>query len=395
MTLSNGVHFLSIPGPSTVPSRVLRAMHQQSANIYEGPLVELTDTVLRDLSAISGDPSARSFLYVCNGHGAWEAAVSNLFSKGDKALVLNSGKFAEGWGEMARALGVEVEVIDAPMGAAVDPNAVEDRLRRDPAGEFKAVLIAHVDTASGVINDLPAIRAAIDAAGHPALYLVDSIASLGCAPFHMERWRIDLVVSAAQKGLMTPPGTAYNTVGPKALEAHKSAGLRTAYWDWTARMGDMFYLNFCGTAPSQQLFGLREAMNMLLEEGLEAAWARHVALSSAVHAAVERWAEGGAIKLLVDDPAARAPSVTAILTPGFAPEALRRYSEDTLGVTLGISIFGPQPAAFRIGHMGHVNAPMVLGTLGAVETGLKALGVPHGEGLGAAAAALAQAAPVG
>ena len=347
MTLSNGVHFLSIPGPSTVPSRVLRAMHQQSANIY------------------------------------------------DRALVLNSGRFTAGWGDMARALGVEVEVIDAPMGGAVDPNLVEDRLRRDPSGEIKAVLIAQVDTASSVANDIAAIRAAIDAAGHPALFLVDAIASLGCAPFHMERWGVDLVVSAAQKGLMTPPGTAFNTVGPKALDAHKSAGLRTGYWDWTARMGDMFYMNFCGTAPSQQLFGLREALDMLMEEGLEAVWARHAALAGAVHAAVEEWATGGALKLLVDDPAARATSVTTILTPGFDPEALRRYCEDTLGVTLGVSIFGPNPATFRIGHMGHVNAPMVLGTLGAVETGLKALDVPHGEGLSAAAAALAKAAPAG
>ncbi len=393
MTLSNGVHFLSIPGPSTVPSRVLAAMHRQSANIYEGPLVELTESLLADLSKITrGD--ARSFIYVSNGHGVWEAAISNVFSRGDKALVLNAGMFAAGWGQMAEALGVEVEVMNAPPGVAMDPEAVEARLRDDRAGEIKAVLIAQIDTASGVANDIAAIRTAIDAAGHPALYMVDVIASLGCMQFEMDAWGVDVAVSGSQKGLMTPPGIAFNTVGPKAFEAHRTAGLRTSYWDWTQRMGDMFYLNFCGTAPCQLMFGLREALDMLIEEGLEAAWARHAALAGAVHAAVEGWSTGGAMELLVKDPVQSAASVTTILTPGFDAEALRRYAEDQLGVTLGISILHPAPSpAFRIGHLGHVNAPMLMGALGAVETGLKALGVPHGDGLSAAAAAMAKAAP--
>jgi len=393
MTLSNGVDFLSIPGPSTVPDRVLAAMHRQSTNIYEGPLVAITESVLRDISKVArGD--ARSFIYVANGHGAWEAAISNVFSRGDKALVLNAGMFAAGWGQMASALGVEVEVMNAPPGVAIDPAAVEARLRADAGGAIKAVLVAHIDTASSVANDIAAVRAAIDAAGHEALYMVDVIASLACAPFEMDAWGVDVVVSGAQKGLMTPPGTAFNTVGPKAFEAHKKAGLRTSYWDWTQRMGDMFYLNFCGTPPSQQLLGLREALDMLFEEGLDAVWARHAALARAIHAAVEGWSEGGALELLVKDAPRRASSVTTILTPGFEAEHLRRYAEEQLGVTLGVSILTPAPSsAFRIGHMGHVNAPMVMGTLGAVETGLKALGVPHGPGLSAAAAVLAESAP--
>lgn len=395
MNLSNGVHFLSIPGPSTVPARVLRAMHSQSANIYEGPLVKMTESLLGDLSRISRG-QGRSFIYVANGHGGWEAAITNVFSAGDKALVLNAGMFAAGWGQMASTLGVEVEVMDAPPGVAVDPAAVEARLRADAAGEIKAVLVAHVDTASGVANDIAAIRAAMDAAGHPALYMVDVIASLGCAPFEMDSWGVDVVVSGSQKGLMTPPGLAFNTVGPKAFEAHRRARLRTGYWDWTQRMGEMFYLNFCGTAPSQLLFGLREAIDMLFEEGLEAVWARHAALASAIHAAIEAWSSGGEVDFLVRNPAHRAPSVTMALTPGCDAEALRAYAEERLGVTLGVSILAPSPGpAFRIGHMGHLNAPMVMGALGAIETGLKALGVPHGDGLSAAAAALAKAAPAG
>ncbi len=394
MTLSNGVHFLSIPGPSTVPSRVLAAMHRQAVNIYEGPLVDLTESLLSDLSVVNRS-AGRSFLYIANGHGVWEAALSNVFSKGDKALVLNAGMFAAGWGQMATTLGIDIEMMNAPHGVAIDPAAVEERLRADTAGEIRAVLIAQIDTASGVANDIPAIRAAIDAAGHPALYMVDVIASLGCAPFEMDAWGVDVAVSASQKGLMTPPGLGFNTVGPKAFEVHKSAGLRTGYWDWTQRMGEQYYLNFCGTAPCQMLFGLREAMDMLFEEGMESAWARHAALAGAVQAAVDAWSEQGALRLLVQDPAQRAASVTTILTPGFEVETLRRYTEDSLGVTLGISILNPSPgAAFRIGHMGHVNAPMVLGALGAVETGLKALGVPHAPGLSAAAEALATAEPV-
>lgn len=394
MTLSGGVHFLSIPGPSTVPSRVLAAMHRQSVNIYEGPLIALTEGILSNLSILNRS-AGRSFIYISNGHGVWEAAISNVFSKGDKALVLNAGMFAAGWGQMASALGVDVEVMHAPHGVAVDPAVVEARLRADAAGEIKAVLIAQVDTASGVANDIPAIRAAIDAAGHPALYMVDVIASLGCAPFEMDAWGVDVSVSAGQKGLMTPPGLGFNTVGPKAFEAHKTADLRTSYWDWTQRMGEQYYLNFCGTAPCQMLFGLREALDILFEEGMEAAWVRHAELAGAVQAAVDAWSDGGALRLLVEEPAHRAASVTTILTPGFDVEALRRYAEDQLGVTLGISILHPSPGdAFRIGHMGHVNAPMVMGALGAVETGLKALGVPHGSGLSAAAAALAKSAPV-
>jgi alanine-glyoxylate transaminase/serine-glyoxylate transaminase/serine-pyruvate transaminase len=321
-------------------------------------------------------------------------ALSNTLSRGDKVLILESGRFAIGWGEAATVSGIEVEVLHATPRHAVDPAAVEQRLRADSSHQIKAVMVVQVDTASSVINDIPAIRRAIDAAGHPALYMVDCIASLGCVPYEMDQWGVDVTVGGSQKGLMVPPGLGFNWVNENAMEVHKSAGLRSAYWDWTKRLSDgSHYWRYAGTPPISHLYALREALDMIAEEGLENIWARHKVLGEAVRAAVETWAAPGGLELNVADPAARSNSVTTILTGSIDPSRLRRICEEEAGLTLGLGIGDEfEGGAFRIGHMGHLNPPMVLGTLGTIEATLTAMGAPiGGSGVAAAAAHIGQA----
>jgi alanine-glyoxylate transaminase/serine-glyoxylate transaminase/serine-pyruvate transaminase len=294
--------------------------------------------------------------------------------------VLESGRFALGWGEMASMLGGEVEVLPGGWQRAVDAAALEARLKRDKTRAIKAVLVAQIDTASSVANDIPAIRRALDAAGHPALLMVDAVASLGCMPFEMDAWGVDVAMSGSQKGLMTPPGLAFVAAGARARKLHETAGLRTLYWDWTFREGEVHYQKYCGTPPEHLLFGLRKALDLLLAEGLGAAIRRHALLAEATRTSVAKWAEGEAIAFNIPRPAERANSVTCILTPGVDPEPLLAYCRDRCGVVLGVGLGALDGKGFRIAHMGHINAPMLLGTLGAVEMGLKALGIPHGSG---------------
>lgn len=390
MSLARGREFLSIPGPTNVPEVVLAAMHRPSVDIYAEDLFETTRSILADLKKVFRTDAGSTYAYIANGHAGWEAVTTNVLSRGDKVLVLASGRFALVWGEQAGMLGVDAEVLAGSWREAVDPAAVEARLRADVGHAIRAIMVVQIDTASGVVNDVPAIRAAIDAAGHPALLMVDGIASIGCMPFEMDAWGVDVALTASQKGLMMIPGLAYVAAGPKALAAHATAGLRAAYWDWSARdLGDG-YRKFCGTAPAHALFGQRAAFDLLFEEGLEAVWRRHATLARAVAAAIDRWAEGGAIGFNIADPAKRAASVTTVLTPGFDPETLRAFTRKNLGVILGSGLGDLSGRAFRIAHMGYANAPMVLGTLGAIEIALKALKIPHGAGgVEAAVAAMA------
>jgi alanine-glyoxylate transaminase/serine-glyoxylate transaminase/serine-pyruvate transaminase len=380
MSVRNGREFLAIPGPTTVPDAVLNAMHRPAIEIYSGELVGITDACLTRLKTVFRT-SGNTYIYAANGHGAWEAAVTNIFSRGDTALVLQSGRFAVGWGETAEMLGVRIETLAGDWRHAVDPAAVEARLRQDKAGTIKAVLVVQVDTASGVVNDIPAIRAAMDRAGHGALLMVDTIASLGTMPFEMDAWRVDVAVTGSQKGLMTPPGLGFVAAGPRAAAVHRTAGLRTRYWDWTMRNGELHYQRYCGTPPEHLLFGLDKALAMLLEEGLENAFRRHALLAGAVRRAVAVWSEGGALDFNILEPAHRADSVTTILLrEGLDPRPIRDFCERQCGVVLGVGIGELTGKALRIAHMGHVNAPMILGTLGCVEMALQALGIPHGKG---------------
>ena len=379
MTVANGREFLSIPGPTNIPDSVLQAMQRPAVDIYSGEMVELTRSLLEDLPKIFCT-AGRTFIYAANGHGGWEAAISNVLSRGETVLVLESGVFAVGWGEMAQMLGAKVEVLRGAWSRAVDPTAVAQRLAADTAHEIKAILVVQIDTASGVVNDIPAIRKAIDSVEHPALLMVDCVASLGCMPFEMDGWKIDVAMAGSQKGLMTPPGLAFVAANDRALAAHQKADLRTRYWDWTFRMGQVHYQKYGGTPPQHLLFALRKALDLLLAEGLLGAARRHALLAEAARRAVARWAEGGALTFNVAEPAERGNSVTTVLTPGRDPKPLLDYCRAQCGVVVGVGIGELSGKAFRIAHMGHVNAPMLFGVLGAIEMGLAALGIPHGHG---------------
>jgi alanine-glyoxylate transaminase / serine-glyoxylate transaminase / serine-pyruvate transaminase len=379
MTVANGREFLSIPGPTNVPDAVLAAMHRPAIDIYSGDMLGVTRALLEDLPRIFRT-TGRAYIYAANGHGGWEAALSNVLSRGETVLVLESGLFAAGWGEMAHMMGVKTEVLKSDGRRAVDPAAVARRLKADAAHEIKAVLAVQIDTASGVVNDIKAIREAMDAARHPALFMVDCVASLGCMAFEMDGWGVDVAMAGSQKGLMTPPGLAFVAANDRANAVHQHADLRTRYWDWTFRQGEAHYQKYGGTPPEHLLFGLRKALDMLLAEGLDRAARRHALLAEATRQAVGRWAEGRALAFNITSPAERANSVTCIVTPGRDPRPLLDYCREKCGVVLGVGIGDLSGKGFRIAHMGHVNAPMVIGTLGAVEMGLAALGLPHGAG---------------
>ena len=379
MSVRAGREFLAIPGPTTVPDEVLQAMHRPAVDIYSGPLLALTDGLLRDVARVF-NTTGRAYIYIANGHGAWEATVTNVLSKGDKILVLESGRFAINWGESARRMGVEVEILKGDMRRAVRPAEVEARLKADKDGTIKAIMVAQIDTASGVVNDIPAIGQAIRAAGHDALFMVDAVASLGCMPFDMDAWDVDVAISGSQKGMMAPPGLAFVAANARAREIHKTAGLRTPYWDWTDREGDVHYQKYCGTPPEHLLFGLRQALDMLFAEGLENVFRRHRLLAEAVRRAVGVWSEREAIGFNIIEPSERSDTVTAVLMNSHDPQRLRAYCDRNCGVILGHGIGDLTGKAFRIAHMGHVNAPMVLGTLSVVEVALGALGIPHSKG---------------
>lgn len=398
MPLSHGRPYLAIPGPSVIPDRVLQAMHRPAPNIYAGALVDMVRGMVPDLKTVAGTDQHVA-IYVSNGHGAWEAAIANTLAPGDKVLVLATGRFGHGWAEMAQRVGVEVEILEFGKRSAVDCAIVEERLAKQDAGDFKAILATHTDTSTSVRNDVAKIGAMLARIQHPGLFMVDSIASLGCDPFEMDEWGVDVMVAACQKGLMTPPGLGLVYFNAKADAVRQKMPRVSAYWDWSPRANPQeFYQYFGGTAPTHHLYGLREALTMLVhEEGLKAAYARHARLARAIWAALEAWGQGGPMEMNVADPALRSHSVTAVRLGAPNGTALRDWLSERAGVTLGIGLGMAPPGDpawhgfFRIGHMGHVNAHMVLGVLGTIEAGLVSLDIPHGKGaLEAAAKVIAQ-----
>ncbi|MRX49627.1 aminotransferase class V-fold PLP-dependent enzyme [Paracoccus sp. S-4012] len=387
MSFAAGHEVVAIPGPSRTPDAVLAALHRASPDIYGAPLAALNLGLRARLMRLA--PGAAGLAtYIGNGHAAWEAAIASMFSRGDRALVLATGHFGRGWAAAATAMGVEVEVMDFGNRAPADPQRLADRLREDRGGLIRAVLVTQVDTASSVRNDLAALRTAMGA--HPALFAVDAIASLGCEPLGMDAGGIDVLVAASQKGLMAPPGLGYLWLSDRAC-AMPAGDLATPYWDWRRRLdeGELWHM-WGGTPPVQLLYAQDEALRLLLdEEGLDAAFARHEGLAAAVWAAFDAWGEDGGIGLNITDPAARARSVTAAHLPGAA--RLREWTAAKAGVTLGVGLGAATPEdALRVAHMGHASAHMILGTLGAMEAGMRALGIAHGPGaLDAAAAVIA------
>ena len=397
MSLAHGRPYLAIPGPSVMPEEVLRAMHRAAPNIYEGDLVAMTDSLIPDLRRVARTEHAATF-YIGNGHAAWEAALANVVAPGDRVLVPATGRFGHGWGDMAAGLGCDVQVIDFGKRSPFDLNRIEDALRADKEHRIKAVLASHVDTSSSVLNDIAGLRAALDAAGHPALLMADCIASLGCDRFEMDAWGVDVMVAASQKGLMVPPGLGFVFFGPRAAEARARMERVSRYWDWVPRANPEYFFQYSGgTAPTHHLFGLRAALDMIHAEGIEAIWARHDVLARAIWAACEVWGQGGPLELNIAEAANRSRAVTALRIGAPHGTSLRKWTEHQAGVTLGIGLGMAEPGDpawhgfFRIGHMGHVNAHMVMGALGAIQAAFMALEIPHGSGaLEAAAGVMAR-----
>lgn len=385
MTLSGGLTYLAIPGPSVMPERVLRAMHRAAPNIYYGELPDLVPDIVRRLKEVARTEQHVA-IYITNGHGAWEAAVSNTLSPGDLVLVPATGRFAHGWAEIARAMGVETEIMDFGKRDTIDLEQVKARLREDD-GRIKAVMTVQTDTSTGVRNDIASLRAAIDETGHDALFMVDCMASFGCDRFEMDAWGVDVMITGSQKGLMTPPGLGFVYFSDKADHARETAKCVTHYWDWRPRVDPpYFYKYFDGTAPTHHLYGLDEALNMIGEEGLENVWHRHAVLSRAIWAAFDHWGTDGPLEVNIANHGLRSHSVTALRAGSAKGTELRHWCETKAGLTLGIGLGMVEDGSpewdhfFRLGHMGHVNAQMILGALATIEAGLKAVDLPHAPG---------------
>ena len=397
MSLNFGRTQLAIPGPSVIPDRVLNAMHRPSPNIYHGELVDMVDTIFPDLRTVA-QTKHKVAIYIANGHGAWEAALANTLNRGDKILVITTGRFGAGWGEVARSMGLETQILDFGMDADADPQKLEEVLRADTNGDLKAVLTVQVDTASTVRNDIAALRTAIDNANHDALFMVDCIASLACDRYLMDEWGVDVTVAGCQKGLMTPAGMSFVYFNDKA-ETFRQNTSPSFYWDWQPRTNDeIFYQKFAGTAPTHHLYGLRTALDMLVhEEGIENAWGRHETIARAVWAAIDGWGINGAMRHNIRDPKKRSNAVSAINTGPEIAGKIRKWCEEEGGLTLGIGLGLAEMGTpewdqhFRIGHMGHQNPTMTMAVLGCIESALLAHNIDHGDGgLSAAARILAR-----
>lgn len=381
-----GREYLAIPGPSVIPDAVLQAMHQAAPNIYAGALVKTTQTLVPDLCAVART-SHHVAMYIGNGHAAWEAALANVLAPGDLVLVPATGRFAHGWAEMAQGMGAKAQIIDFGKRAPMDMDRIAEALAADTAHQIKAVLAVHVDTSTSIRNDINAVRDVLDKLDHPALLLADCIASLGCDVFEMDAWGVDVMVTGCQKGLMVPPGMSFVFFNDKADAARKALPNISRYWDWAPRSApDEFYQYWCGTAPTQHIHGLRVALDLIKAEGIENVWARHQRLAEAIWAACDAWGDEGPLELNVSDAAYRSHAVTALRIGAPHGTELRRWTEANLGLTLGIGLGMSEPddpgsdGFFRLGHMGHLSGHMVMGLLGGIDAGLKALNIPHGDG---------------
>ena len=395
--LSAGRPYLAIPGPSVMPEPVLQAMHRAAPNIYAGELPDMMPQLVADLKRVARTEHEVA-MYIGNGHATWEAAVANVIAPGDRVLVLATGRFGHGWGEMAAGIGGEVETLDFGKSAPIDAARVAEALKADSAHLIKAVLAVHVDTSTSARSDIKALRAAMDAAGHPALLMVDCIASLGCDVFEMDAWGVDVMVTGSQKGLMVPPGMGFVFFNSKAAEIRRAMPRVSRYWDWSPRAApEEFYQYWNGTAPTHHVYGLRVALDMILEEGMEAIWRRHAILARAIWAACDLWSRRGNLTLNVADPSHRSHAVTSLRLDSPNATALRDWTQHEIGLTLGIGLGMAPPGDpawhgfFRLGHMGHVNGHMIMGLLGGIEAGLRALDIEHGTGaLDAAADVIAK-----
>jgi alanine-glyoxylate transaminase/serine-glyoxylate transaminase/serine-pyruvate transaminase len=373
-----GRHFLQIPGPTNTPERVLRAMAASTID-HRGPeFAELGREVLAGLKSVFQTESP-VVIYPASGSGAWEASLVNTLSPGDAVLAFDNGEFSKNWAEVARKLGLSVEVMPGTWGRGVDPGEVSERLASDPDHQIKALLVVHNETSTGVTSRLPEIRRVLDDSRHPALLLVDAVSSLGSIDLRHDEWRLDVTLAGSQKGLMLPPGLSFNALSAKALAASQQAKLPRAYWSWDAMLGPNASGFFPTTPSTNLLFGLREALRMLLEEGLPAVFARHRRLAEATRAAVRAWD----LRILCEREDEHSPVVTTVVMPsGHEMEAdrFRAVVLDRFNMSLGAGLGRLKGRTFRIGHLGDFNELMLIGTLGGVELGLAAAGIPFRSG---------------
>jgi alanine-glyoxylate transaminase/serine-glyoxylate transaminase/serine-pyruvate transaminase len=376
-----GRRLLHSPGPTPLPDEVLHALMRQPMDMGD-PRVDATIAACeRGLKQVLQTEAAEVFFYACNGHGAWEAAIVNFVSPDAAALVPGTGHFSESWAVQTEALGRKVIRTPWVEGLPIDPAVVAAALRGDSGHEIAAIFLVHTDTSSGITSDLAALRAAVDATGHPALFVVDVVASLAAEPFAMDALRADVALGASQKGLMCPPGVGFLALNERAFAAAKDNPGPRFYWDVVARRSDLSYRKFCGTPPQNLMAALQVSLGLLLQEGLPQVLARHRRLAGLVHAAVAGWAEGGALGFFALDPASRSNAVTTITTPpGTDIDGLRALCREQHQVAFAGALGPLQGRGFRIGHLGDQNPATVLGALAVVEAGLRELGIPVGGG---------------
>ncbi len=375
--MAHGTHFFMNPGPTNIPERILRAMDRGSIDFSGAQFKAIADECFAGLKRVF-KTEGTILAYAATGHGAWEAALVNLFSPGDQLLVVESGFFSLNWGMRGEAFGLAVETLANDWRRAADPARLEARLRDDRDHRIKAVLLVHSETSTGVVHPVAELRRAIDAAGHPALFLVDTISSLASIDFRADEWGVDVVVAGSQKGLMLPAGMAFTAISAKALAASAQAKLPRVYWDWRRLMGEGSQAYWNGTAPVHFFYGLQEALRMIDEEGLDNVFARHNRLAEATRRAVRHWRQNDGPEIYALDPAAQSNTVTAVLAPeGHDADRMRQICLDRFNVSLGGGLDRLKGRVFRIGHLGDLNEPMLLGAIAAVEMALGLAGVPH------------------
>ena len=371
-----GKHFLQIPGPSNVPDRILRAMDYPTID-HRGPeFAQIGVACLAGMKTIFKTDS-HVVIYPASGTGAWEAALVNLLAEGDRVLMVETGHFATLWHKMASKLGLETEFLSTDWRRGVDPQAVEDRLRADTQGEIKAVCVVHNETSTGSTSRIDEVRAAMNAAGHNALLMVDTISSLASIDYRHDEWGVDVTVSGSQKGLMLPPGLSFNALSERAIAESKSGGMRRSYWDWQDQIAANASGAFPYTPATNLLYGLKEAIDMLHEEGLDNVFARHDRHAEATRQAVQAWG----LEVLCQEPKNYSSSLTAVLLPdGHDADQFRATVLDNFDMSLGNGLSKLAGKVFRIGHLGDFNDLMLLGTLSGVEMGLSLSGIPHQTG---------------
>ncbi len=371
-----GRHFLQIPGPSNVPDRVLRAMDYPTMD-HRGPhFADVGMAALEGMKWVFGTES-HVVIYPSSGTGAWEAALVNTLSPGDTVLMYETGHFAMLWKKLAERLGLNPVFIEGDWRGGADADAIEARLREDPTHDIKAVCVVHNETSTGSVSPIAAVRRAIDAAGHPALLMVDTISGLASIDYRHDEWGVDVAVSGSQKGLMLPPGLSFNAISQKALAASRTAGLQKSYWAWDEMLGPNGKGYFPYTPATNLLYGLNEAITLLREEGLEAVFDRHQRHAAATRAAVQAWG----LDILCQDPTAYSGVLTAVVVPdGHSADHFRSVTLQNFDLSLGNGLSKVADRVFRIGHLGDFNDLMLCGTLAGVEMGLRDAGVPHQSG---------------